>query len=94
MLQNNETTENPQSTLTLSSRNINSNLNLHNSHPMFYKRDPSTWGLIYSGSFKDPPIEEFLFRVEKIPVGLFKIDINQLVHEFGAFLKEGALNWY
>lgn len=86
-----------------SSKILQQNSNSFNSehHPMqgskqstFLKRDPVTWGLVYYGSVKDPPIENFLFRVEAIASGVFHIDLNQLVNEFCAFLKDKAQNWY
>lgn len=39
-------------------------------------------------------IKEFLFRGKKIALGLFKINIDLLVLEFGAFLKEDTQAWY
>lgn len=60
----------------------------------FLKRDPSTWGLTFHGSTKDPPIEHFLFRVESIALGVFHINLDQLVNEFCVFLKDDAQNWY
>lgn len=60
----------------------------------FLKRDPSTWGLTFHGSTRDPPIEHFLFRVESIALGVFHINLDQLVNEFCVFLKDDAQNWY
>lgn len=60
----------------------------------FLKRDPSTWGLTFHGSSKDPPIENFVFRVESIAVGVFRVNLDQLVNEFCAFLKDNAQTWY
>lgn len=60
----------------------------------FLKRDPSSWGLSFHGSVKDPPIEQFLFRVESIAVGVFRLNLDQLVNEFCVFLKDDAQNWY
>lgn len=67
--------------------------NYSNKHS-FFKRDPSTWGLIFHGTSRDPPIEQFLFRVESIAFSIFRISLDQLVNEFCVFLKDDALNWY
>lgn len=61
---------------------------------MFVNRDPSTWGITFTGNPKDPPIESFIFRVEATAKNVFHISEEQLVNEFGALLKNEAQEWY
>lgn len=62
--------------------------------PTFLKRDPSTWGLTFHGNSRDPPVENFIFRIESIATGVFNVNLDSLVNEFCTFLRDEAQSWY
>lgn len=52
----------------------------HVANNIFFKRDPSSWGLSFHGKSKDPPVENFLFRVESMATEVFHVPLDSIVN--------------